>query len=612
MMWLATIRRGARRVTIQYMAGVAVASRGEGNVRHVIVAVALAFAVVSVSVAAARSARPTTYGAGSTAAAVADLAAGLGAIAAGCLAFVLGRHASLAALMTLIGVTWLAADWTGWEGGPAVARSIAMVVAPFLVPVVLHLALAYPTGRISGRAATALLAVAYGGTAIASVGRALLRDPFRDLNCWDNCTDNVFLVRPDRDMTRLFDGLGWRAAVSVGVVGAVACVWRLASATSVARRAAWFVLVPACAALLAAATYGVVVIAGRPEDPTRDPHQTIFLLRASSVAALAVGFAWGALRSNRTGRAVARLAEVLGSMPAPGTLATTLAASFGDAGLEVAYRLSGSDRYVDASGHPADPRPRRGQATTAIVRDGQPLAVVVHDRALVAEHDLEREIGAAARLAVDNERLRAENLAQLEDLRASRARLVATTDATRRRLERDLHDGAQQRLLAVLYELRLARSAAATGHENSELLDRLDKAAELAGQTLAELRELAHGIYPAILVEAGLGPALRTLADRAPIAVDLDAVGDNRFPADVEAVAYLVVAETIIDASRKAATTAGVHVKNGDATLVIEVEHDGTSLSGDLALHLADSVGAIGGQIDVDGTAVRAELPCVS
>jgi hypothetical protein len=239
----------------------------------VIVAVTLAVAVVSVFVAATRSARSTTYGAASTAAAVADLAAGLGSIAAGCLAFVLGKRASLAALMTLIGVTWLAPDWIGWEGGPAAARSIAMIVAPFLVPLVLHLALGYPSGRLTGRANTTLVALAFGVTAIASVGRALFRDPFRDLHCWDNCTANVFLVTPDRQLTRFFGDFGWRATVAIGVASAIACAWRLAGTTPVARRSTWFVLMPACGALLATATYAVTMLAGGPEDPTRDLHQ---------------------------------------------------------------------------------------------------------------------------------------------------------------------------------------------------------------------------------------------------------------------------------------------------------------------------------------------------
>jgi signal transduction histidine kinase len=241
------------------------------------------------------------------------------------------------------------------------------------------------------------------------------------------------------------------------------------------------------------------------------------------------------------------------------------------------------------------------------------LAVVIHDRALVDEHDLAREIGAAARLAVDNERLRAENLAQLNELQESLTRVVATADATRRGLERDLHDGAQQRLLAVLYELRLAGSAARADCGDASLLARLGESSRLAEQTLAELRDLAHGIYPAILTEAGLGPALRTLADRAPIAVEIADVADDRYPSGVEAAAYLVVAGTIDDLSRTSATAARVRVADRDeAFVVVEVGHDGDTLSGDVAVHLADRVGALGGRLTLDNSLVRAELPCGS
>ncbi|MGH9138274.1 MAG: sensor histidine kinase [Acidimicrobiales bacterium] len=543
---------------------------------------------------------------------MADLAAGLGSLSAGCLVLALGGRVRLAALTVLIGVAWFAADWVGWEGGPAAVRSAAMVAAPFLLPLVVHLGLAYPSGRLGGRASVAVVLLAYGTTSIAAAGRAMFRDPFRDLHCWSNCTDNVFLIRPDRDLTRFFDGLDVRVAVSVGVTGAVFSAWRVVTSTPVARRTTWPVLAPASATSLATAAYGLTLLVDPAEDPADAKYVTIFVVRACGVAALAAGCAWTAVRARLIGRAVTRLAVDLGAAPATGTLATTLARSLGDSGLEVAYRMSGTERYVDAAGRPADPRPGRGQATTAIVRGGQPLAVVVHDRALFAEHDLERQIGAAARLAVDNERLRAENLAQLEDLRTSRTSLVATADATRRRLERDLHDGAQQRLLAVLYELRLASSAAAADGGDPALLARLDESSRLAERTLAELRDVAYGIYPAILTEAGLGPALRTLADRAPIAVEIGDVIDSRFPTDVEAAAYLVVADTTDRAWRASATVATVRVESTGTALVVDVKHDGTGMSDDAAVHLADRVGALGGRLSVDRTSVRAELPCAS
>src|SRR5439155_3673120 len=149
------------------------------------------------------------------------------------------------------------------------------------------------------------------------------------------------------------------------------------------------------------------------------------------------------------------------------------------------------------------PLAENGRAVMTIERSGHPIALVAHDATLVDGSRLDREIGPAATLAIENERLQAEVLAQLEDLRASRARIVETGDAERLRLERDLHDGAQQRLLALSYDLRLAR-AAAEADGDAELVTLLATAGDEAQTALGELRELAHGIYPAILAEAGL------------------------------------------------------------------------------------------------------------
>jgi len=255
----------------------------------------------------------------------------------------------------------------------------------------------------------------------------------------------------------------------------------------------------------------------------------VFWVRAIALTGLAVGLAWTVVRRRRQRLAVARLVDELAGAPPLGSLRTALADTFGDVDLEVVFWLPRDHRYVDASGRPADPRTDRRRATTTISRRGEPVAVVVHDHALSVGEDLERQIGSAARLAIDNERLRAEVLAQLEDLRSSRGRIVATADSARRRLERDLHDGAQQRLLAVTYELTLA-GAESTSRGDEKLAALLTHAVEDARTALAELRELAHGIFPAILDEAGLGAALWTLADRAPVPVEITHVPEERSP----------------------------------------------------------------------------------
>jgi signal transduction histidine kinase len=261
---------------------------------------------------------------------------------------------------------------------------------------------------------------------------------------------------------------------------------------------------------------------------------------------------------------------------------------------------------VDANGRPVpDPVATPGQALTALVREGRRVAVISHTAALP---ELEREMGAAVRLGLENERLRAESLSRLEELRASRARIVETGDAERRLLERDLHDGAQQRLLALSYEIRLAR-AGAKAEGDTRTGELLSAAIGESQAALGELRELAHGIYPAILGEAGLGPALATLADAAPLPVEVRDAAAERYPAPVEMAAYVLVTEALDDAARRGASHALVHTVRDDDRLVVTVEDNGPDRDSDM-VRLADRVGALGGTLKVEPTRLRGRIPC--
>ena len=175
----------------------------------------------------------------------------------------------------------------------------------------------------------------------------------------------------------------------------------------------------------------------------------------------------------------------------------------------------------------------------------------------------------------------------------------------RRRLERNLHDGAQQRLLALSYDLRLARAGSKTSGapEVTALLTSAEKEAQTA---IDELRELAHGIYPAILTEAGIGPALWTLADSAPLPVELGELPEDRFPEAVERTAFVVASEAIDVAGRLGSTHVGVRVFRNDDRLILEVEGAGPGPF----VHLADRVGALGGRFTTEGSMIRAEIPC--
>jgi signal transduction histidine kinase len=239
------------------------------------------------------------------------------------------------------------------------------------------------------------------------------------------------------------------------------------------------------------------------------------------------------------------------------------------------------------------------------VRDGRRIAIVSHT---VTLHDLERAIGAAVRLALENERLQAETLAQLDQLRASRVRVVETDDAERRQLERDLHDGAQQRLLALSYDVRLARAQAqADGDMPTGSL--LTEATVEAQAALSELRTLAHGIYPAILSEAGLRPAVATLAETAALPVEIIAVAERRYASAVETAAYLLVAEGLDDAAHRDASCVTIGIVQNGEWLMVTVEDDGSNRTSEF-VEVADRVGALDGCLIVEPTRLRAELPC--
>jgi signal transduction histidine kinase len=570
-------------------------------------ALALAWAIAALLAVDPEADFHTTYAAALPALRVADIAAGLGLLVAGGLAFSQPRTRRLGLLAMLAGVAWFGPDWEGAEQGPELLRSLGALIAPFALVLVLHLALALPAGRIRSQAARAALVVAYATAAVVSIGRALFRDPLLDLYCWRTCRDNAFLVdaKPGVAST-LGDIWLWSAlAIAVGLVAFA--LHRLRASSGPARRAALPLLGPAVLVGASEAAYAVALLGTPMEDPERTGFAAVFVARSLSYTLLAFGLAWTVLRVPRARARVARLASDLGEAPPPGTLRDTLAAAVGDPGIDVVYPRGDSDQLIDEDGHPAE-LASAGRGIARITRGGRTLALVLHDPALVDEPELARALGSAAKLAVENEALRAEALGQLHELQASRTRIVETSDAARRRLERNLHDGAQQRLLALSYDLRVAR-AGVVDDGAEQLVPLLDVAVKETDVALEELRELAHGIYPAILTEAGLAPALATLADEAPLPVELRDVPPERQPPSVETTAYALVAETIEDAARRGATVVTVHLRREGSVLVLAVDDDGAPRSSP-PVHLADRVGALAGSLDVGDTTMRAEIPC--
>jgi signal transduction histidine kinase len=467
-----------------------------------------------------------------------------------------------AALPALLAIAWLAPLWVGWEEGPPVLRSVAAAAPPLIAALLVQMA----AGRRS-----AAVRRQYAASGLAGAALVLFSDPFTDPDCWRDCTHNVFAVQDAP--------AAWVVALVVTAAGGVLALVGAARRAPGSRRL-WPVLLPVGLAGAGEAIYAVALLLARREDPTAAGFLAIFTLRGASLLAVGLGLVWTARRARRTRAVVARL-----GVPHSAGLRDVLADALGDPGLQVAYPHAGG--WVDAGG--AAVTLDRERVLTRIERSGEPVAVVAHDPATLDSAAIVREIGAAARLSADNERLRATVLAQLADLRASRAEVVAAGDATRRRLERDLHDGAQQRLLALSYELRLGGPALA------------DAAAE-AQRALEDLRELAHGIYPAILAEAGLRPALESLCDVAPVPVELGDADPARLPAVVETAAYLLAEAAVGTAT----DCARVDVRLVEDTLLVTV----AGARGPVPQRLLDRVSALGGSARTQRDGLEAVIPC--
>jgi signal transduction histidine kinase len=303
--------------------------------------------------------------------------------------------------------------------------------------------------------------------------------------------------------------------------------------------------------------------------------------------------------------------------PPPGGLRDVLAGMLADTSLELAYPVGEPPRHVRADGRPADMEPGRGQQVTPLVRGSRTVAVLRHRAGLLDDPGLISEVAAAARLGMENERLHAEVLAQLEDLRAAQARIVTAGDAERQRLERDLHDGAQQQLVALSLELRLAcpQPGSAPGSPLAGLIGQADR--ELR-QAIGELRELAHGIYPAVLAEEGLAAAVEALTESSLIPVAIGHLTQQRLPLPSEAAGYFLIAQATQLAAQAGAAGVAVEAERAGDWLIVAITGHGSS-GHDLSAGLcdaADRVGALGGQLrleDIAGGAVtiRAEIPCV-
>jgi len=468
----------------------------------------------------------------------------------------------------------------------------------------LHVFLAFPTGRLQGRFECALVLTAY----VTAIGGELVRMTFGYFGP-QNLLEITENLQAAQAATRV--QLGLVSAYCLAGVG-ILIARRLRTGrphrrTLTLLAEAFGLALVMIALLLVSASWGGPAV------------QQIRWATFAALSLAPVAFLIAFLDSHLARSSVGDLFVELQTDPAPTDLRDALARALGDPSLTLAYWLPDYGCYADIDGRRIEiPGPDSGRAITLIDQGSSQVAVLLHDPALENEPELLAAVTAAAGIAIENGRLHAELRARLAELSASRARIIEVGQRERQRLERNLHDGAQQRLIALSLELsaledRLADDPAARAS--------LDQARREIATTLEELRAVARGLHPAVVSGHGLEIALEQLGVHAPVPVTLTVDIDGRLPEALEVAAYYLVSESLTNVGKHAnARSATVLVRRVGGEVVVEIvdngaggadEELGTGLRG-----LADRVEALGGRLriwspDGGGTRVRAEIPCV-
>jgi signal transduction histidine kinase len=465
---------------------------------------------------------------------------------------------------------------------------LALIALPYAI--LFHILLAFPSGRLQDRGARLLTGAAYLFATVGWWACMVFEDTTRI-----GVPANPLLIadHPDLFMTMA----NARLLIVAGLIAVLLVMLAL-------RRRRGSLLVYLSGGLVLV-LYGVWAVLGA----TSTSPENLERARVIALALVPFAFLAGLARSRVAGAAA--VSELVGRLGRErrGSLRDSLAAALGDPSLELAYWTPTG--FVNADGAPFTMR--EGRVATPV----EHIALIVHDASLAEERELLDAVAGAAALALENERLAAELRASVKELRASRARIVKTADAARRAIERDLHDGAQQQLVALALSLRLARTRLERDPQEAGAL--LDAASRDLQAALQSLRELARGIHPAVLSDHGLGAALEALAQRFPFPVEIAAVPDERLPEPVEATAYFVVAEAITNVARYShASHAVVTLERDEDALSVVVSDDGVGgadpSAGTGLRGLADRVAVLEGRLEVDspvgeGTTVRAFIP---
>jgi signal transduction histidine kinase len=544
----------------------------------------------------------------------ATVAIGLAFIASGLIAWARRPGNRLGPIMVAAGYALLLRQLRYSES--ALLFTVFFVLGDLWYVLVGHAALAYPTGRVRGRAEGVFVRVAYVAALALPLALVLFYDGTRPLPFFHSASPkSLVLVDGNEDVVSALHKALVVVYALIAATFLVLVARKLVLASARGRR----LLLPLMLAAIAIA-FRALFECGRTFLDTTVANDYLFWWQIVALLALPLALLGGLLRARLARASVGELLLALERTPTDG-LRDAVARAVGDDSLELAFWLPERRGYVDASGRPVELPATAERAVTLVEDHGRPLAALVHDPTLLDEPQLIQAVSAAARLALENARLNAELSAQLAAVKESRARIVAAADQERRRIERDIHDGSQQRLVALAVNLRAAQRRLGEG-ASGEMSELLDATVEQLQAAVDELRELARGVHPAILTEAGLGGALEFLARRTPLIVSIDDGSDGRMPPEVEATAYFVACEALANVVKHAhATRATIAVERVNGSLVIGIDDDGVGgakpADGSGLSGLSDRVEALGGRLVVEdapggGTSVRAEIPCAS
>jgi signal transduction histidine kinase len=542
-------------------------------------------------------------------------------MAVGTYAWRRGPDSRFGLLLIIAGAGW--AVTTLAETDDSLAYTVGRTAGWVVELLIVYLVLSFPSGRLAtsvdrllAGGMAAVVAFFY-GLQLAVADHFSVPSPYT--SCIDDCPANPLIVleREPVFVDAVMRPLG-AVLVLVVMTGVVLRLYqRMRGSTPLTRR----MLVPVVAiAMLRAGALGIAIV-GRELEPTAWPIELAAWLLAIAVPAIALAFLVGLLRWRLfAGAALQHVAECLRSLPDAPTLRRAFAEAFDDPTVEIVFPAGdAANRWMDCWGQPVPaPRAGTGRAVSEVRQRGTVVAAIVHDAGLSARPQLIQAGVSMAAVVLENQRLAAEAEASLRELQHSRARLATGAERERRRIERDLHDGAQQRLVALRIELELVEGLVQTDAVLGA--ERLRELAHDVDQALEELRALAHGVYPPLLADRGLEEALRSVAARSSIRVELVSHDVGRFSTEIEGAVYFCVLEALQNVLKHARHAGRIavtlEVTPHELRFAVRDDGPGTSdlVAGTGITNMRDRLAALGGEVDVasaagTGTAVYGRVP---